>query len=47
MREMLDQHPPADMAQTEQSIIGFTIVFGLAVLISWIFQTKYDKKRLK
>lgn len=47
MREMLDQHPPADMAQTEQSIIGFTIVMILAILASWIFQAKYEIKRKK
>jgi heme/copper-type cytochrome/quinol oxidase subunit 4 len=40
MREMLDQHPPADMAQTEQSIIGFIIVLGLTLLLSWVFQSK-------
>ena len=47
MKEILSQNPNGDMAATEQSIIGFTIVLGLAILVSWIFQAKYDPKRLK
>lgn len=47
MKEILDQHPPADMAATEQSIIGFTIVLCIAILASWVFQAKYEIKRKK
>lgn len=45
MKEILDQHPPDDMAATEQSIIGFTIVLCISIIVSWIFQAKYEIKR--
>jgi len=47
MKEILSQNPNADMAQTEHSIIGFTLIWGIIILGAWIFQAKYEIKRKK